>query len=245
MSACCCHPRSSPTAPGDSSPGIGRRAAARGVVGDDAEPVRPAIHVICGPVSDQVEMPVVGQPELVDRPGGFVMPHPAAREPAVRHTPTGRAEFIVSPVELLQVGPCQLVLQTLRSHDQFNTTIYGMNDRYCGILSGRRVVFVNADDTNCSRHPRDVGPDDAVVVAHALPVDPAPTVQSAFRDAGDDGDLRAQVLTGRRQGPRGVDDAGRVPRPTRTPPRRPGRLSRSDRGWAGSAQSRRRPGANG
>ena len=38
------------------------------------------------------------------------------------------------------------MLQTLRSHDQFNTTIYGLNDRYRGIVGGRRVVFVNADD---------------------------------------------------------------------------------------------------
>ena len=38
------------------------------------------------------------------------------------------------------------MLQTLRSHDQFNTTIYGLDDRYRGILGGRRVVFVNADD---------------------------------------------------------------------------------------------------
>ena len=40
----------------------------------------------------------------------------------------------------------RLVLQTLRSHDQFNTTIYGLDDRYRGIHHGRRVVFVNADD---------------------------------------------------------------------------------------------------
>lgn len=46
----------------------------------------------------------------------------------------------------MQVAPGQLVLQTLRSHDQFNTTIYGLDDRYRGILGGRRVVFVNADD---------------------------------------------------------------------------------------------------
>ena len=38
------------------------------------------------------------------------------------------------------------MLQTLRSHDQFNTTIYGLDDRYRGILGGRRVVFVNPDD---------------------------------------------------------------------------------------------------
>ena len=81
----------------------------------------------------------------VDRPGGFVLPHPP-RDSRTFHTASGRAEFTVSPVELLQVAPGQLVLQTLRSHDQFNTTIYGLDDRYRGILGGRRVVFVNADD---------------------------------------------------------------------------------------------------
>ena len=81
----------------------------------------------------------------VDRPGGFVLPHPP-RDSRTFHTASGRAEFTTSPIELLQVAPGQLVLQTLRSHDQFNTTIYGLDDRYRGILGGRRVIFVNADD---------------------------------------------------------------------------------------------------
>src|SRR5204863_7034811 len=38
-----------------------------------------------------------------------------------------------------------------RSHDQFNTTIYGLDDRYRGIHNGRRVVFLNADDIRLSR----------------------------------------------------------------------------------------------
>ena len=42
--------------------------------------------------------------------------------------------------------PGHLVLQTVRSHDQFNTTIYGLDDRYRGIKQGRRVVFVNPED---------------------------------------------------------------------------------------------------
>ena len=42
--------------------------------------------------------------------------------------------------------PGRLVLQTLRSHDQYNTTIYGLDDRYRGISGGRRVVFVNPAD---------------------------------------------------------------------------------------------------
>ena len=81
----------------------------------------------------------------VDRPGGFVLPHPP-RDSRTFPTASGRAEFTASPIELLQVTDGQLVLQTLRSHDQFNTTIYGLDDRYRGILGGRRVVFVNADD---------------------------------------------------------------------------------------------------
>jgi anaerobic selenocysteine-containing dehydrogenase len=40
----------------------------------------------------------------------------------------------------------RLILQTLRSHDQYNTTIYGLDDRYRGVHDGRRVVFVNAAD---------------------------------------------------------------------------------------------------
>jgi molybdopterin-dependent oxidoreductase alpha subunit len=81
----------------------------------------------------------------VDRPGGFVLPHPP-RDSRTFPTASGRAEFTASPIELLQVTDRQLVLQTLRSHDQFNTTIYGLDDRYRGILGGRRVVFVNAED---------------------------------------------------------------------------------------------------
>jgi formate dehydrogenase major subunit len=82
----------------------------------------------------------------VDRPGGFVLPHPP-RDSRTFTTGSGRAEFTVSPIEALEVPERHLVLQTIRSHDQFNTTIYGLSDRYRGIEGGRRVVFV---------HPRDL-----------------------------------------------------------------------------------------
>ncbi|MBG0567136.1 FdhF/YdeP family oxidoreductase [Actinoplanes aureus] len=77
--------------------------------------------------------------------GGFTMPHPP-RDSRTFPTPEGRAVFTVSPLEVLTVPPGRLVLQTLRSHDQFNTTIYGLDDRYRGIRSGRRVVFISAAD---------------------------------------------------------------------------------------------------
>ena len=81
----------------------------------------------------------------VARPGGFVMPHPP-RDARRFDTPSGRAEFATSAVEALQVPPDHLVLQTLRSHDQYNTTIYGLSDRYRGINGGRRIVMVNPID---------------------------------------------------------------------------------------------------
>jgi anaerobic selenocysteine-containing dehydrogenase len=81
----------------------------------------------------------------VSRPGGFVMPHPP-RDSRTFPTKSGRAEFTVSTIAALQVPPGHLILQTLRSHDQFNTTIYGFSDRYRGIERGRRVVFVNPQD---------------------------------------------------------------------------------------------------
>ncbi len=46
----------------------------------------------------------------------------------------------------MKVPQGRLVLQTLRSHDQYNTTIYGLDDRYRGVKGGRRVVFVNPTD---------------------------------------------------------------------------------------------------
>ena len=79
------------------------------------------------------------------RPGGFVLPHPP-RDSRTFETPSGRAEMVVSPIEVLHVPEGHLALQTLRSHDQFNTTIYGLSDRYRGIEGGRRVVFVHPDD---------------------------------------------------------------------------------------------------
>ncbi len=83
--------------------------------------------------------------EKVDRPGGFFLPDPP-RDSRTFPTEEGRAIFSVSPVEVLHVPEGRLLLQTLRSHDQFNTTIYGLDDRYRGISNGRRVVFVHPDD---------------------------------------------------------------------------------------------------
>ena len=61
-------------------------------------------------------------------------------------TVDGKARFTANPLEFPVIPPGRLLLQTLRSHDQYNTTIYGKDDRYRGIHGGRRVVLVHAED---------------------------------------------------------------------------------------------------
>ncbi|GHG28505.1 FdhF/YdeP family oxidoreductase [Streptomyces albogriseolus] len=81
----------------------------------------------------------------VARPGGFALPH-APRDERRFPTATGKANFTAAPVEYPHLPEGRLLLQTLRSHDQYNTTVYGLDDRYRGIRNGRRVVLVNPDD---------------------------------------------------------------------------------------------------
>ncbi|HKE12249.1 MAG TPA: FdhF/YdeP family oxidoreductase [Myxococcota bacterium] len=61
-------------------------------------------------------------------------------------TPSNRAHFTVHQLPRLTLGPGQFVLTTLRSHDQFNTTVYSEDDRYRGVRGGRRVVFLSPAD---------------------------------------------------------------------------------------------------
>ncbi|HEU5028760.1 MAG TPA: FdhF/YdeP family oxidoreductase [Spirillospora sp.] len=81
----------------------------------------------------------------VRAPSGFTLPH-APRDERRFPTATGKANLTVNELEVLRVPEGRLLLQTVRSHDQYNTTIYGLDDRYRGIKAGRRVVFVNPDD---------------------------------------------------------------------------------------------------
>ncbi|MEZ0053607.1 molybdopterin-dependent oxidoreductase alpha subunit [Mycobacterium sp. MAA66] len=81
----------------------------------------------------------------VRQPDGFQLPHPP-RDSREFPTHTGKANFSVAEPEWVPVPAGRLILQTLRSHDQYNTTIYGLDDRYRGVHGGRRVVFVNPAD---------------------------------------------------------------------------------------------------
>lgn len=76
---------------------------------------------------------------------GFYLPN-NARELDFSMLPDGRAQFSVCNLSAHRVADDEFILMTIRSHDQFNTTIYGMDDRYRGVSNERRVIFMNAED---------------------------------------------------------------------------------------------------
>ena len=91
----------------------------------------------------------------VQEPGGFHLPNAARNR--VFNTKTGKAQFTVHELPQHDLGPDQFLMMTIRSHDQFNTTVYTENDRYRGISDGRRVVFLNeADITAAGFAPQQV-----------------------------------------------------------------------------------------
>lgn len=99
-------------------------------------------------IRDHISHVVVGCEDYnrrVRQEGGFVLPN-GPRDSRTFHTPTGKAILTVNELEHVERPAGTLILQTMRSHDQFNTTIYGHNDRYRGIKKGREVVFVNPAD---------------------------------------------------------------------------------------------------
>ncbi|BDZ49749.1 formate dehydrogenase subunit alpha [Frondihabitans sucicola] len=83
--------------------------------------------------------------ERVRSRDGFVLPN-GPRDSRTFPTTSGRAVLTVNDLEPVERPEGRLLLQTLRSHDQYNTTIYSLNDRYRGIKKGREVVFINPDD---------------------------------------------------------------------------------------------------
>lgn len=80
----------------------------------------------------------------IQRPGGFYLPNP----PSDGQFPTesGRAQFKASRLEKIDLQEDQLLLTSIRAHNQFNTTIYDHSDRYRGIHGTRRVVMMNSED---------------------------------------------------------------------------------------------------
>ena len=98
-------------------------------------------------IRDAIEKTIPGFEDYNKRSqleGGFYLPN-CARDGNFE-TSVGKAKFTVNRVSEIKLAKDELVMMTIRSHDQFNTTIYGMDDRYRGILNGRRVVMMNEQD---------------------------------------------------------------------------------------------------
>jgi molybdopterin-dependent oxidoreductase alpha subunit len=98
-------------------------------------------------IRDKIEAVVPGFPAFNERirQGTFYLPNPP-RDERRFETPSGKAVFMPHELSRAEVPPGHLLLTTVRSHDQFNTTIYAEDDRYRGIYNGRRVIFMNQED---------------------------------------------------------------------------------------------------
>jgi molybdopterin-dependent oxidoreductase alpha subunit len=120
---------------------------AKGVLGDDSSIDWDAFAADYDLIRDVIERVIPGFEDYnrrIREKGGFYLPN-KPRE-GMFPTDSGKAVFKAHALEKLEVAPGRLLLTTIRSHDQFNTTIYGDSDRYRGIEGGRRVIFMNRSD---------------------------------------------------------------------------------------------------
>lgn len=100
-------------------------------------------------VRDDIEEVVSGFEDYNSRlkqPSGFYLPNGARNR--VFNTKTGKANFSINKLPNWKLEDGELIMMTIRSHDQFNTTIYGLNDRYRGVFNERRIIFMNREDMN-------------------------------------------------------------------------------------------------
>jgi molybdopterin-dependent oxidoreductase alpha subunit len=98
-------------------------------------------------IRDDIERTIPGFEQYnlrVREPGGFYLPN-GPREGQFATTDQ-KAHFNVAEPALIPLAEGELLMMTIRSHDQFNTTIYGMDDRYRGVYNERRVIFLHEDD---------------------------------------------------------------------------------------------------
>ncbi|RAX44813.1 hypothetical protein DQ354_13515 [Arthrobacter sp. AQ5-06] len=121
---------------------------ARKVVGDSVQADWTGFEKNYDLIRDHISHVVSGCEDYnrkIRQDGGFVLPN-GPRDSRTFTTPTGKAMLTVNELEHVERPAGTLILQSMRSHDQFNTTIYGNNDRYRGIKKGREVVFVSPED---------------------------------------------------------------------------------------------------
>jgi molybdopterin-dependent oxidoreductase alpha subunit len=99
-------------------------------------------------IRDSVQRVIPGFDDFnrrVREPGGFYLPN-LPRDKREWSTKTGKAMFTCHEIPRTRLEQGQLVMMSVRSHDQFNTTVYGLHDRYRGVHNERRVIFMNPED---------------------------------------------------------------------------------------------------
>ena len=99
-------------------------------------------------IRDKIEATIPGfknYNKRVRKNGGFYLPN-SVRTKDFSSTKTGKANFSINLISDIKLQKNQLILMTIRTHDQYNTSIYGLNDRYRGISNERRVIFMNSTD---------------------------------------------------------------------------------------------------
>ncbi|MBX2934516.1 MAG: FdhF/YdeP family oxidoreductase [Ferruginibacter sp.] len=100
-------------------------------------------------IRDDIEKTIPGFEKYNERvriPGGFYLPN--CNRDGSFDTVTKKAHFNIANFAATELAADELLMMTIRSHDQFNTTIYGLDDRYRGIYNERRVVLMNQSDMN-------------------------------------------------------------------------------------------------
>ncbi|MCB0413773.1 MAG: FdhF/YdeP family oxidoreductase [Bdellovibrionales bacterium] len=99
-------------------------------------------------VRDKIEKVIPGFEDYnirLEKPEGFYLPN-GVRDSQSFVTTSNKAHFTIHDIPKWDLREEQFLMMTIRTHDQFNTTIYGLNDRYRGVFGGRRVVFMNSQD---------------------------------------------------------------------------------------------------
>jgi anaerobic selenocysteine-containing dehydrogenase len=100
-------------------------------------------------IRDDIERTIPGFEQYntrVREPGGFYLPNSSRM--GKFNTFDGKAHLNSAPLTKIELKADELMMRTIRSHDQFNTTIYGLDDRYRGVFNERRIIFMNKADMN-------------------------------------------------------------------------------------------------
>lgn len=119
---------------------------ARAVLGDRSTVDWNALAADYDTIRDHIANVIPGFEDFNRRIKADIFTLPNSARSRRFETDSGRAEFVAQTIPPDELEAGELLLTTVRSHDQFNTTIYGPNDRYRGVYGGRRVIFVNPAD---------------------------------------------------------------------------------------------------